>query len=547
MKAVRFLAGLVAVLLVVVGIAVAVVIGPDDTWGGEPAAVPDGESVVTTSPDLLDVAGFELVVTAAAGEGDVFIGAGHPVHVENYVTDVARTRVTGLAPDGIGDSSAAKGERAYPSTPPSELSVWTEQVTGPGEQQVAVPLTEDAAVQVAVLPATAKGEAPQVGFGYALPGIFVVGLVIALVGLLLLAGVIVLGRRSRRGQRVPVGVSSAESVPEPDEGPTSRQPGSTMAQRVVTIGAVGVLVAGCSVPRPVEHGETPGVVPLEQEDAQAMLDDYDERNNAAIKKSHSGDASGWKLADTGPLLSIDETAAKLNAVDQPKGAPNSFDHQAGEVFESSQEAYPLSTALATTDEGSTEDGVGLDVFEKESAAAPWKGRSGVWIPSKKDLPTALSAEEATPSAEDLERAGEVDALLERWIEKGKAPGLSVPKELKDVRAELSESEKGIDRIAQSSGPWGGDEDRTAPGGSVRTIRVEEGLLVLTDQEWDCRAYLESGYEWKRPTKETKVYGEQHQSNVDKTSVALSAAILVPDSGDAEILGASTRRVIDFPR
>lgn len=544
MKVVRFLAGLVAVLLVVVGIAVAVVIGPDDTWGGEPAAVPDGESVVTTSPDLLDVAGFELVVTAAAGEGDVFIGAGHPVHVENYVTDVARTRVTGLAPDGIGDSSAAKGERAYPSTPPSELSVWTEQVTGPGEQQVAVPLTEDAAVQVAVLPATAKGEAPQVGFGYALPGIFVVGLVIALVGLLLLAGVIVLGRRSRRAGRARGGVLGAEpaaTTPAPSRG-------STMAQRVVTIGAVGVLVAGCSVPRPVEHGETPGVVPLEQEDAQAMLDDYDERNNAAIKKSHSGDASGWKLADTGPHLTFDKVVTRTSKVKKStEEAEEPLHTTAEEVFETSQHSYPLWTVLETSTEHSAENGPVLEVYEKERAADTWKGNSFVFLTSKEARPTALPADEATPDEGDLERAARADAQLETWIEKGKAPRLSVNRALSDLRKEADRSGEGVDRIAHSVSAWGGAEDRTGPGGSVRTIRVKEGLLVFTNQEWKSRAYLESDYIWRQSKADAQIYGKKNEDNVATTNIAVSAAILVPDEGDAKVIGSWAQRVIDFPR
>ena len=60
----RLLTGLVATLLLLGGVAVAILLGPDDTWGGEPAALPDSAPVIATAPQLLNVAGIDLVVSA---------------------------------------------------------------------------------------------------------------------------------------------------------------------------------------------------------------------------------------------------------------------------------------------------------------------------------------------------------------------------------------------------------------------------------------------------------------------------------------------------
>ena len=102
MKAVRLLIGVIALVLVVVGVAVAIVLGPDDTWGGEPAVLPDSAPVIATTPQLLNVAGAELRVSATTDEGEAFVGAGHPVHVQDYVRDVERTEITQLSADGVG-------------------------------------------------------------------------------------------------------------------------------------------------------------------------------------------------------------------------------------------------------------------------------------------------------------------------------------------------------------------------------------------------------------------------------------------------------------
>ena len=170
MKIVRALTGLLAVVLIIVGVAVAAVLGPDDTWAGEMSKTPADHRVVTTDPGLLNVAGFDLAVTAEADEGEVFVGASHPVHVEDYLQGVQRTRVTELGADGVTETDSVKGEQAQPSTDPGDLDVWTEQVSGEGAQHLSVPLTDESAVEVIAMPATGQEAPVRLGIGYALPG-----------------------------------------------------------------------------------------------------------------------------------------------------------------------------------------------------------------------------------------------------------------------------------------------------------------------------------------------------------------------------------------
>ncbi|WP_068260889.1 hypothetical protein [Janibacter limosus] len=537
MKIVRFLTGLVALALIVVGGAVAILLGPDDTWGGEPQALSEGAPIVATAPQLLNVAGVTLVVNAAAGEGEVFAGSAHPVHVQDYLAEVTHTEITGLSADGIGDSQQLTEKQPYPAAPPSELDVWDQQAQG-SEAHLEVQLTLDAPVQIAVLPSTEQGTTPQVGIGYLLPGAFVAGVVTALLGLLLLVGTIGWGRRAKQtaGRRTAEVTSPAE-----EPAPTT----SRGVSRVAVVGTVAVLAAGCTIPQQVDHGDTHGVVPLEQDDVQTMLDDYDVRNNAALKKSRTGDGTLWSTADTGPFLAQDELSARENAFEKPKGGTESFTHEGGRVYASVQQEYPLWSAVEVKPSKPDRDGAELlYVYEKAHAADPWKASSSVWL--DEGLPTALTAEEAKPSSEDLARAEKVDGQLESWVEKGKSGGLVIDDGMKDARSELHKKAKGVERVADSAETWGGSL-RDGDGAAVRAIRVEEGLLVLSELEWENRRYLKPNWTWNPSKRETAIYGSRANGNVSTRHCSLVVATLVPDTGTARVLGSSVDWVVDFPR
>lgn len=546
MKALRALIGLLAILLIGAGAAVAALLGPDDTWGGEPVALPDSAPVVATAPQLLNVAGIDLAVTARADGGEVFVGAAHPVHVQDYLRDVTHSEITGLSADGVAGTQLLARDRAYPEASPAELDVWEQQAVG-GSVTLAVPLTDAEPVQVAVLPTRAKGAAPQVGIGYALPGAFVGGLGAVVIGLVLLVGTIMWGRRVRRARAATAGETPApatDTTPEPAPAGLSRS-----ALRLAAIGTVGVLAAGCSVPRQVDHGDASGVVPLEAADVQEMLDDYDARNNPAIKASYRGDASVWKTADTGPFLAVDELDARTHAVqrEEKEKAPEDYTHEAVDVFEYRQPSYPVS-AVVETDVSEYDDGAGqmLTIYDRQRASAPWKGYSSVYLPDH--LVTPLDADAATPDESDRQTALRVDAALEQWIIRGESADLRVTGRVVAERDKLSDPPKGIDRVAHSVDPWGGGPSGHAePGGPLRVLRVEQGLLVLTDKEWERSLYLDPEWEWTQGTEERRIFGPQAATTVHDQHFAMTAAILVPEAGTPSVIGADVERVLDFPR
>lgn len=299
---------------------------------------------------------------------------------------------------------------------PAELDVWDVQATG-ADVTLEVPLTDEAPVQVADMPAADGGSAPQVGIGYALPGAFLAALVAAVVGLLLLVGTIVWGRRAK-------GAAPA-AVTEPQESGSGAML-SRGAVRVAAIGSVLAVTAGCSIPHEVEHGEQPGVVPLQETDAQAVLDDNDARNNAAIKASATGDGSRWKRADTGPFLATDELSARTSKFFPPKAkGDGDFVHRAKDVFEVEQSAYPLSSVVDVEVPGrDLQGGQLLYVCSKAGAAGPWNGYSSIYLPSR--LVTPLPEKEATPPHEDRLSAARWDAELDQRIAYGKDTDLRIP-------------------------------------------------------------------------------------------------------------------------
>lgn len=125
-------AGLGGLLLAVGGTAAAAV-GPDSTWAGDVEPVPGEGAVIATASGLLNVAGVTLRVSAA-GEGQVFVGAAHPVHVTSYLEEVSRTEITSMSSDGVGEAEQRSGAREYPTKAPEKVDIWEISAQGQGER-----------------------------------------------------------------------------------------------------------------------------------------------------------------------------------------------------------------------------------------------------------------------------------------------------------------------------------------------------------------------------------------------------------------------------
>ena len=365
-----------------------------------------------------------------------------------------------------------------------------------------------------------------------------------LIGVLLLVGTIVLGRRAKGAQR-----AVSESGPQPSAAQAgSARASSGIALRLVATVSAVALAAGCSIPQRVDHGTEPGVVPLEEADAQTMLDDYDRRNNAAIKKSDAGDGSLWATADAGPNLAVDALVARTAKFYPPrKDDDGDFIHEVRDVYEVEQPGYPL-WSLIDVDLPNSDLGGGqyLRLYTRDGATEPWKGYTSVYLPSR--LVTPLDAQAATPSAKDLLTAAQWDDELTRWIAAGKESDLRISRDLMESYGDMAATPKGVARIDHSVSPWGGRADgRTEQDGPVRVLRVKQGLLVITNKQWERNLYLEQGFEWKQATRERKIHGPHHRDLVYDEHYLLSAAILIPDSGAPSVIGSDVERVLEFPR
>lgn len=82
---------------------------------------------------------------------------------------------------------------------------------------------------------------------------------------------------------------------------------------------------------------------------------------------------------------------------------------------------------------------------------------------------------------------------------------------------------------------------------MRVLRVKQGLLVITNKQWERNLYLEQGFKWKQATRERKIHGPHHRDLVYDEHYLLSAAILIPDSGAPSVIGSDVERVLEFPR
>jgi hypothetical protein len=131
--------------------------------------------------------------------------------------------------------------------------------------------------------------------------------------------------------------------------------------------------------------------------------DYDTRNNAAIAKAASFDASGWSASDTGLALLADEMATKLDQArnQAPDGAPLTH---TGAVAHAADVTGAPQWVLVAADRNGTPNIYG---FVRTSSSDPWRQESYA-------TPAAAGAA-ATPSQSQMaaatEAAGQVSSTV----------------------------------------------------------------------------------------------------------------------------------------
>jgi hypothetical protein len=196
---VRVVLLIVGALLTVVGLAAAVLAGPDSTLRTGDRELTTETAALTSAPGALGFIGPTVYVAAAAQDGrDVFVGVGHQVDVDDYLNGVARDQIEDVGFPGSFEIDRIDGAVTAAETQPATRDWWYVQASGADRQEVEFELTAEP-VNLVIM--AADGEPPvavDAQFGLEIENLFVTALLVLAAGLLLLVIAIFVLRRPRR-------------------------------------------------------------------------------------------------------------------------------------------------------------------------------------------------------------------------------------------------------------------------------------------------------------------------------------------------------------
>ncbi|MFD4327744.1 hypothetical protein ACFWQC_24135 [Nocardioides sp. NPDC058538] len=534
------LIGLLGAPLLLVGAGLAIAAGPDDVVMGKETPIAQGAAYSTPEAFAFD----RLPVTVRVeAMGEAYVGVGNPVDVLDVVkgtkaVEIAKTPLTRVS------GAAGTGENVPDA---SEAPWWDETVSGSGTQELNVTLTGE---PVSFLAASVDGAPIKVAFGYRLDGIFLVALGIAGFGALLLIGAVVLlvtGKRERRDQwqppRPPVSYVQPPHLVQPSyptqparpvlTGPAParpampRPPAGGLYRRLGVAAGIGVVafsLTGCSMPASVELDEA-SKVSLRSDDVGVVMRDWNARSNEAIRANGRGrwKVEAWDQAATGPMLAVFQAATVAAKATGYKQRSRTFNVDAGRVWSAQLGEYPM-WAIVEINGGDRRSP--LAVYEQQDALSPWKHRGEVNVKASA-IPTEV--EGAAPvSAADAKRVQDVADEIDAYLGKPKrVEGLAGLKKLRAPRREMDAyvAEMGVDTVKTTVEAF----DETGP----RMVQTREGVFAMLEFTVDSIVGGQgTEWEWNPPF-------DQFRSRAGKNlsiRTAVTVAVLVPNDGDASVLG-----------
>lgn len=560
---VRVLLTLIGVVILAVGAAAAVFVGPDDTVAVGETEYPGGTAY--TAPGLFTAQHVTVTVAAEAADGEVFVGVAHPVDVADVTDGHDAFRITQIE---LGSLAGAADGGEEPMPDPRGID-YLDSASGTGEQTVSYAV-EDLSPQFVVWSPADQAVTTSVWFTVA--GTFRLCVAVAAVGLVVLVGGWLLTRRRRRtedrgqddvpqgptdGERT-AGEASSTGTPEPPQ----KEAGVALRRVAATLGA-GALVlplgACAALPEIPEQMATTEVekVAVTTDDVGALWADYDERNNTAIKAAAAPeyDGSTWKLADTGVLLSGDQYVTTYGkAYSETEEGKKDKDETEPSVITSSGEwvsspsftTYPMWAVVHRESVSSADDPAAEDdepakfttaaVVVKEAADAPWKARSLASVPLEyvDELPEVA----ATPTEEQLAVVDEVVAAMETYFETGKKPELlGDVSGLKFARQQMKEDG---DEEWSSEAEWS-LSTRLFDDESIHVIPTADALYAVIDQRHTSTLTFPSDHEpyWNPPADAVNMAHE----NVLAREKATTVLVRIPAEGKADGRGVYLRPVL----
>ncbi|UPK73827.1 hypothetical protein MU582_15485 [Nocardioidaceae bacterium SCSIO 66511] len=192
---------LVGLCVLVLGAALAVVVGPDNRVSTSAHRIDAKGVAVVTAPDAIAWTDATVTIDVQVPERKpVFLGVGNSVDVEDYLSDTRALRIDSVDVPWDIETSEQSGKAWLPASPLA-IDWWTEQASGMGGAALDLDLTDET-VSIAVLAVGANDlSGLKVTGSYYVRGGFAIGLGMAAIGLGLILTAIVVWR-GRRGPHV---------------------------------------------------------------------------------------------------------------------------------------------------------------------------------------------------------------------------------------------------------------------------------------------------------------------------------------------------------
>lgn len=205
-------------LLTVAGIVAAIIVGPGDRVGLGGEGLTTESAAMATPTSALNLVGPTLHVAATADNGEIFVGAGHQMDVDAYLSGVRHEMIV---PDGGPPLEIITGEAEFPWQPglepaagsegnaegelsatPESRDWWFVSASGPGEQTIETELANDPLRVVVMRPDGTTPVAAEVAFELEIDNMFSTALITAAIGVaLILIGIFALRPRQTRRHR----------------------------------------------------------------------------------------------------------------------------------------------------------------------------------------------------------------------------------------------------------------------------------------------------------------------------------------------------------
>ncbi|MGH3366710.1 MAG: hypothetical protein ACRDOY_05870 [Nocardioidaceae bacterium] len=226
----RRLGGLALIALgvssVLLGCAVAIVFGPDDTVGTGPHRLSSIGPAIVTAPEALAYSGpqVELTVTTPGRDRELFVGVGHDVDVRDFLAETPRTRIDTITIPWEISTSEVRGSGS-PKGGPDAVDWWIADARQPGRLVLSWRLPDVAADVMILALDGPRRLVVDLTAALVVPGIFVVGLALTVIGM----GTSVFGWAVRSTQAASPGSHAHRPLETPAEPP--RGGGSGRFQR----------------------------------------------------------------------------------------------------------------------------------------------------------------------------------------------------------------------------------------------------------------------------------------------------------------------------